>query len=85
MRSCLPFAASSSAGKGSTRRWQWSGKLGFTGRFKLGWRFLTWCRNVCHFNFFLPTGRIIASMPVPSFLLLVPLKDGRWALFPGIR
>ena len=85
MRSCLPFVASGSAGKGSTYRWQWSGRLGFTSRFKLGRSFLTWCRNVCHFIFFLRTGRIIASVPVPSFFLLVPLKDGRWALFPGIR
>ena len=36
-------------------------------------------------NFFLPTERIIDSVPVPSFFLLVPLKDGRWALFPSIR
>ena len=84
MRSCLAFVASSLTSKGSICRRPRSNKLGLTSRLRLGWTFLTRCRNICYCNFFLPTERIIASMPIPPFVLLIPLKDGWPVLFPGI-
>ena len=84
MRSRLSLASSSSAGRGSTCRWSWSSKLGLTCILKLGRTFLTRCRNVCHFNFLLPAWRIITNMPIPPSLLLIPFKDGRPVLLPGI-
>ena len=84
MRSCLSLAASCSTGRGSICRWPWSSRLGLTCRLKLGRTFLTRCRNVCHFNFLLPTWRLITSVPIPPFFLLIPFKNGRWVLFPSI-
>ena len=76
MRGCLSFAASGFVGQGSACRGQWGGKLGFAGRFKLGRSFLTLYRDICYFDLFLPTGKIIASMPVLSLFLCIPFEDG---------
>ena len=85
MRSCLSLAALCFASRGSICRWPWSSRLGLIGRLKPSGTLLTQHRNVYHFNIFLPTWRIFTSVPVPPFFLLVPFKDGRWVLFPGIR
>ena len=84
MRSCLPFTASYSVGKSSVYGWPRSGRLGLAGRLKFGKTFLDWCRDIYDFNLLFPNWRINTCMLIPSFLLLIPLKDGRPVLFLGI-
>ena len=84
MGSCLPLTASCSAGRSSFYGWPRSGRLGLVGRLKFGRTFLDWCRDIYYFNLSFPIWRINTCMPIPSFLLLTPFKDGRPVLFPGI-
>ena len=84
MGSCLPLTASCSAGRSSFYGWPRSGRLGLVGRLKFGRTFLDWCRDIYYFNLSFPIWRINTCMPIPSFLLLIPFKDGESILFPGI-
>ena len=91
MGSCLPLTASCSVGKSSFYRWPRSGRLRLASRFRLAGRlkfdrtFLDWCGDIYDFNLLLPTWRINTCMLIPSFLLLIPFKDGGSRLFVGIR
>ena len=84
MGSCLPFTASCSVGRSSFYIWPRSGKLGLVGRLKFDRTFLDWHRDIYDFNLLFPNWRINTCMLIPSFLLLIPLKDGRPVLFLGI-
>ena len=84
MGSCLPLTASCFAGKSSFYRWPRSGRLGLVGRLKFDRTFLDWHKDIYDFNLLFSTWRINTCMPIPSFLPLIPFKDGRPVLFLGI-
>ena len=90
MGSFLPFTTSCSAGRSSFYRWPRSGrlrlasKLGLASGLKFDRTFLDWRKDIYDFNLLLPTWRINTCMPIPSFLLLIPFKDGGPGLFIGI-
>ena len=72
------------AGRGSICRWLWSSRFGLACRLKLGRTLLTQLRNIRHFNFLLPTRRVITDVPMPPSFLLIPLEDSKLTLLPGI-
>ena len=84
MGSCLPLTASCSAGRSSVYGWSRSGRLRLAVKFEFGRTFLDWCRGIYHFNFLFPTWRIDTCVPIPPLLILIPFKDSRLVLFPGI-
>ena len=84
VRGCLSLAALCPAGRGSICRWPWSSRFGLTCKVKLGRTLLTQHRNIRHFNFLLPTRRIITGVPMAPSFLLIPLKDSKPTLFPSI-
>ena len=84
MGSCLPLIASCFAGKSSFYMWPRSGRLGLVGRLKFNRTFLDWRKDIYDFNLLFSTWRINTCMPIPSFLPLIPFKDGGPVLFLGI-
>ena len=84
MGSCLPLTASCFASKSSFYRWPRSDKLGLVGKLKFDRTFLDWRKDIYDFNLLFLTWRINTCTPIPSFLPLIPLKDGGLVLFLGI-
>ena len=64
--------------------WPRSGRLGLVGRLKFDRTFLDWRKDIYDFNLLFSTWRINTCMPIPSFLPLIPFKDGGPVLFLGI-
>ena len=84
MGSCLPLIASCFASKSSFYRWPRSDKLGLVGKLKFDRTFLDWRKDIYDFNLLFSTWRINTCTPIPSFLPLIPFKDGELVLFLGI-
>ena len=84
MKGSFSLAAPCPAGRGSICRWPQSSRFGLAYRLKLGKTLLNRYRNIRHFNFLFPTWRIITGVPIPPSLLLIPLKDNKPNLLPGI-